>query len=402
MPVSPALAESLAQEVVNLYAEAERTLLERTARALSKGLDSPQWAEDKLAQIGEYRRQVERVIDHLSQAAQKGVKDALLEAYERGGLSAVAELTRAQQEGVAKYGAIEREPMPRNPWVIREADGRVLHRFDSLEKARGFVDKHPEYEMELTKPTEPLSGLQATEALKRETLENLEATSARILRSSLDAYRSVISDTAAQVLLGTQTRREACQVALNRFAGRGITGFVDKAGRGWNLESYTEMAVRTGTAKAAIQGHTDKLQENGLDLVIISNAPRECPLCRPHEGKVYSISGNDPKYPSLQSARSAGLFHANCRHSASLYQPGITKRPTGPAADPEGYAAAQKQRYLERQIRAAKRVEAAAMEDAAKRAAQDRVRAYQAKIRQHVEANDLKRLSYREQIGKAH
>ena len=42
-----------------------------------------------------------------------------------------------------------------------------------------------------------------------------------------------------------------------------------------------------------------------------------------------------------------------------------------------------------------------ALDDAAARAAQAKVREWQERLREHVAANGLKRLSYREQIGKA-
>jgi len=73
----------------------------------------------------------------------------------------------------------------------------------------------------------------------------------------------------------------------------------------------------------------------------------------------------------------------------------------GDVADPEGYKASQQQRYYERQIRASKRLKAAAMDDAAARKAQVRVQAYQQKVRDLVARTDLKRLPYREQIRKA-
>ena len=158
--------------------------------------------------------------------------------------------------------------------------------------------------------------------------------------------------------------------------------------------------MRTGTANAAVQGHQDKLVENGQDLVIISDAPRECPLCRPFEGKVFSLSGTDPKYPPLATARAGGLWHANCRHSSSLYQEGFTK-PRGETADPESYKAGQKQRRLERKIREQKRLEAAGLDDQAKKKARAKIRNTQAQLREHVDANDLRRLPYREQIGRA-
>lgn len=351
MPVSPALAENLAVEVVAIYAEAERLLLSRIALHLGADMDAPDWVERKLLEVQFLARQTERLTEQLGEKAAAQAAVDLSKAYNRGGAAAALELA----------------------------------------KAKGIP---------LIEAATPLYGLPPVEALVAETGGHLLATAPRILRSTLDAYRSVISETAGQVLVGAQTRRQAAQAALNRYASRGITGFVDKSGRGWNLESYAEMAMRTGLGRAAIQGHTEKLTEHGFDLVIVSDAPRECPLCAPWEGKVLSISGKAPDHPSVAQAHEAGLQHCNCRHSFSLYQEGVT-RPHGETADPKGYAAGQKQRYLERQIRASKRLEAAAMDDESRKAAQARIRAYQAKLRDHVAANDLKRLRYREQIGRA-
>jgi len=349
MAVSPALAENLSVDVVQMYAEAERTLTERIARNLAKGLDSPGWAEKKLSEVQYLTQQNARLIDQLGEKVAAQATLDITQAYTRGGSAAAAELAKT-------LGTT------------------------AIETA--------------------VPGLGAVEALAAETVAGLKATGPRMLRSTMDTYRSVISESAGQVLTGAQTRRQAAQGALNQFAKKGIVGFTDRAGRGWSLTSYTEMAMRSGTANAAVQGHQDKLAANGMDLVIISDAPRECPLCRPFEGKVFSLTGKDPDHPSLASARSAGLFHANCRHSSSLYQEGFTK-PHGETADPEGYKAGQEQRRLERKIRGQKRMEAAGLDDTAKKKARAKIRNTQAQLREHVSANDLRRLPYREQIRRA-
>lgn len=226
----------------------------------------------------------------------------------------------------------------------------------------------------------------------------------------MDLYRSVVATASGQVLLGTQTRREAAQAALDVFARKGVTGFVDTRGRGWSMEAYVEMAVRSSTAHAAVAAHVDRLQAYGQDLVIVSNAPQECILCRPWEGKVLSLSGGTigtidgaggvHVAGTLSEATAAGLFHPGCRHSTGLYQPGITK-PMHDTADPEGDAARQKLRYLERQVRAAKRVEQVALDEPARKLAASKVRVRQAAIREHVAATPAKRQSAREQIGRA-
>ena len=104
---------------------------------------------------------------------------------------------------------------------------------------------------------------------------------------------------------------------------------------------------------------------------------------------------------TMQEAEAAGLHHVNCRHRHSAYVPGITPL-TPPEPDPghEGYKATQKQRYLERQIRASKRMEAAAIDEHDKHKARQRKRNYQAQLRDHVAMHDLPRRRHREQLKK--
>ena len=192
---------------------------------------------------------------------------------------------------------------------------------------------------------------------------------------------------------------------LSKLGASGITGFRDVAGRQWSLPSYAEMAARTSVSNAMLQGHTDRIRELGIDTVIVSDAPEDCKLCRPFEGKVLSLSGRttgrlkDGKtvVASLAQAKSAGLYHPNCRHSHSVYLPGITKGPTKDTADPAGDALRQKQRAYERRVRELKRQDLIAQEFGGPAATQARakLRAKQAEMKAWIEANDRKTLPYR-------
>jgi hypothetical protein len=161
----------------------------------------------------------------------------------------------------------------------------------------------------------------------------------------------------------------------------------------------------------------DRLGAAGLDLVIISDAPQECERCRPWEGKVLSrtgatvgatlatdvLTGRPQRVHvagSLATARAAGLWHPNCRHSASAYLPGVTSVPTH-TADPQGDQDRQHLRYLERGVRAWKRRVAVTLDEQARRRADAKVRQWQAAIRAHVEATTAKRQPARERIGAA-
>ncbi|MEU1168879.1 phage minor capsid protein, partial [Streptomyces sp. NPDC005921] len=258
---------------------------------------------------------------------------------------------------------------------------------------------------------------QAVDRLAQEAVDVVTSVHRSILRTVVDAFRGIVAEVTATPLLGTGTRRQATQDAMRRFAGEGIRAFIDKAGRRWQLPTYAEMAVRTSVARAATEAHMRTLSEAGVELVIVSDSPRECPLCRPWEGKVLAIDG--PTGPrtvevehaiedgrmvpvrvagTLDEARLSGLQHPNCRHSVSAYTPGITRTEQA-TSDPDGYRAGQRQREIERHIRKFKRLEAGAVTPEAQRAAAGKVRQWQGAMRDHLAAHpDLRRLRHREQV----
>jgi hypothetical protein len=241
----------------------------------------------------------------------------------------------------------------------------------------------------------------ALTALTRDLAGRLAAADLRILRATDDVFRQVIARVTAQGFAGEYTRRQAAQAALDLFSGRGITGFVDAAGRQWSLASYAEMACRTAANGAARQGTFDRMRAAGRDLAVIGGSSSGCELCSDWEGEVVSLDGVTPGYPTLAEAEGAGLFHPNCTHQPYPFVPGLTQTSGIARSDAGTYEARQQQRYLERGIRGWKTRQAVALDDAAASAAQAKVREWQERLREHVAAKGLKRLSYREQIGKA-
>ena len=113
----------------------------------------------------------------------------------------------------------------------------------------------------------------------------------------------------------------------------GLAALVDKGGRKWSLDRYSEMLYRTKIVEARNMGLANRMAENNYDLVQVSDHEGECQLCRPWEGKILSITGNTKKYPSLQTAIDAGLFHPNCKHAINALIPKIAKQTK--AYDPE-------------------------------------------------------------------
>ncbi|MCU0273821.1 MAG: phage minor capsid protein [Acidimicrobiales bacterium] len=328
-----------AKGVADAYGDAVSELLRIVAGRLALGITDPGWAEAKLAETVELRRAAQVLVDRLVNDTPALVADALDAGWTQG---------------------------------IRDA-GDI---------GAGLA----------TTNTAPL------QALTRATVGDLNAMAPRILRSTVDAYRDIIATSTTMTTTGTMTRLQATQRALDRFADSGITGFVDRSGRRWELESYAEMATRTATGRAQVDATLGRLSANGRDLVIVSNAPEECSVCRRWESKVLSISGVDRRYPTVKEATSAGLLHAGCRHRLTAYIEGVT-RPETNTADPEGDRARQEQRRLERGVRQWKRREAAAIDPDAQRMAKAKARDWQARLKAHVDANDLKRRPERERLG---
>lgn len=364
--------DDLVATLLDLYTGVEQRLARDIAASLKAGIDSPDWAQAKLAQLGQLRARTQRILAKLGQDSDDRVRQAIALAAQRGSQQALREL-HIQADA----------PLP-----------------------------------DLARIVDALPGVGALIRLARELALTLRSTHTQILRWTLDVYREVIARTALpEILLGVQTRRQAAQRAWEQLLDKGVTGFQDVSGRRWELASYVEMAARTGTAQAMRQGHMDRLTDAGEDLVIVSDSPRECELCRPWERKVLSLSGRNVgrvlredeivddriiavQVTSYAVARAAGLHHPNCTHSTSLYLPGVTKVDNA-TADPDGYEAKQRQRAIERHIRKWKKRSIAAIDPAAKKKADVKVREWQAALRQHIDEHGLKRLRYREQVGRA-
>ncbi|TYR37662.1 phage minor capsid protein, partial [Streptomyces parvus] len=373
MAVDADLVDGIAASVAEIYREAETSLVRLVARHLDADLDSPA-AEQRLTTVQALRRGAQAVIASLEADSGPALRDGLARSYRHGWSNATA-------------GLPER-------FFPRSGIGQAARAAARERSGTGFV-----------------------EALAAALHRDFGKVTGNVLRNVEDAFRSVQAAAAARILTGAQTRRQAAQAAWQRLVDRGLMSFTDRAGRRWRLSSYVEMATRTNAQRAATTGQVDRLDSIGVNLVLVSNAPQECPKCRPFEGKILRTDAGPLEirvehptrdgvmttvevYATLDDARSRGLFHPNCRHSVSVYLPGISKLPDRPTADPEGHKARERQREFERRIRRQKERAEATLTPEAKKAANAHVRKAQADLRDHLAAHPkLKRLRYREQPG---
>jgi len=108
----------------------------------------------------------------------------------------------------------------------------------------------------------------------------------------------------------------------------GVVSLIDKGGKTWQLDTYSEMLARTKMVEAYRVGGELRLIENGYDLVQITvhGAADDCRLV---EGKVYSLTGQTPGYPNLDEIMNMSnhIFRPNCRHRTIPYISELEKNP---------------------------------------------------------------------------
>jgi hypothetical protein len=349
MSVETEINSILLQQVYGLYADAEKRMLEKVAKRVKRGVTEVGWTEDKLKDVQRLRREISTLIRDTNSIAKKTVSKGVLDAYLKGVNSANKDMHLATT-------------------ALKELD----------------IPEH-------------------LQRLILETNNLIDGTSVQILRNTMDTYRSVIAETTTGILAGTDTPLQMAQTALNKFAAAGITGFVDKAGRNWELASYVEMATRTTAAHAALQGHIDRQLAIGNDLVVVSSIGTTCPICAPWQNAILSITGKTKGYSTLEDAKQYGLFHPNCKHTITAYFPDMDEHEHEHDEQPKNnewlYKKTQEQRYNERQIRRWKRVEAVALEPAAQVKAANKIKYWQAKQRELIANTGLRRNYGRESIA---
>lgn len=359
MAISPEDAEDLAAEVADAYSSAELGIFTRLAQFIGTGLGLDSWATDRRNGSGLVRRALGTLLSGLFKRGRKAAAKAAAEAERRG---------------------------------VALADGELGALSSDLPPPSGVHAK---------KGTEKIG-------------DDLGKVESAMVDQSMTIYQRVITEVSALVEAGNTSRLAAAGRALAKFADAGITGFVDKAGRKWELATYVEMAVRTHVANTMIDAHADRIQSAGVRLVLVSDAPYECPKCKPWEGKILEIGGPSGKHEvtvrraggggsitvqahgSLAEARSAGLFHPNCRHSISAYLPGVTRVPEKPDTKGVTHKDTQRLRQIERTARKWDRRRAVALTDEEKAQADAKFKEWRKKAREHTAKTGLPRKTNRE------
>lgn len=204
------------------------------------------------------------------------------------------------------------------------------------------------------------------EALIKATVEDMGKAETAILRKAEDDYRKAIFNAQVYANTGAGTYEKAVDMATKDMLSRGLNCVMYANGARHTLADYADMAIRTASKRAYLQGEGEKRQEWGISTVIMAKRGNPCPKCVPFVGKVliddvWSGGRKDgvdletgKKYPLMSYAINCGLYHPRCKDSHTTYFPGIsTADDTWTKKELESiglnYEKEQKQQYARRQ-----------------------------------------------------
>lgn len=369
MAVTPTPDEAYYWEIALAYRDAELQILEQIRNRLLKGqtLDDQAWATARLAEVQAMRKEATSALRSVNSSMGAQISESLDSAYKDGETAALKDTQRY---------------LPERPSAITAQSRRA-----------------------------------AVAAIAREVAGGVAEAQSGVLRQAVDQYQEVVRKVVMSTAAGAVDRRTATSQALEAAYGAGL-----KTGPGgrMSLESYIEMATRTGVAKSMVQGHLDSLSANGIDLVYVHPGPRPCDLCDDWGNAVlWRTSGpagsirvesivDDSTVEvyvmgGLDDARTAGWGHPNCRCSVGAYIPGATELPQDRDPwDQEGYEAQQRQRGIERHIRDWKRKSALATDPESLAKANLKVEQWQAAQRAHMESYPFLKRQYGREGGGAY
>lgn len=177
------------------------------------------------------------------------------------------------------------------------------------------------------------------DALIKATTNDMQKAETAVLRMANDQYRKIIYNAQVYANTGAGTYEKAVDMATKDYLSAGLNCIEYSNGARHTIADYADMAIRTASKRAYLQGEGEMRQKWGISTVIMNKRGNPCPKCLPFCGKVLiddvwsggPKDGKSPetgiKYPLMSSAIVAGLYHPRCKDSHTTYFEGISTPP---------------------------------------------------------------------------
>lgn len=234
--------------------------------------------------------------------------------------------------------------------AMEEAGVRALSFDDAIYQAAGISTKALTQSPHLVR---------LMERAYKATLGEWENFTRTTATASQQAFISACDKAYNLVTTGAMSYTQAVREAVNDIVEEGVVIHYP-SGHTDTIETATLRAVRTGVSQATAEVSLARMDELNWDIVLVSSHMGARPEHHLWQGKFYSRSGKDKRFPDFVSSTGygtvTGLCGANCRHS---FGPGDGVNNPYEQYDSEenrkAYEIQQRQRLLERRIRKTKR-----------------------------------------------
>ena len=366
---------ALTQPIIAIYNQIEMALLEQIAKRFDvydKIGGSLEWQLKKLDELGALTTEAVKVIASMSKRSEKEIAQMLQDA---------------------SLGNVD----------MNLLDTAFVNGFI-------FVDPKKLMETEALKATIELS--------YKELGQTYKLIQTKALESTRQAYLDIINRAYIETASGIYDYNTSIRGALRDMADQGISGATYRRGNRYvkySIEGTVRRDTITAVHQLANKGAEKITKEIGADYVEVSahigaRVSDTNPIANHAgwQGKVYKLVGSD-KYPNLKEKTGypdniQGLGGVNCRHRMFPFFPGISVPNPHQIDEKENkkvYEATQKQRAMERNIRALKKrmiVAKASGDMEQAKAYRKALTEKQKQIDQFCKDNNLRRQTEREMV----
>lgn len=345
--INPFIASELAKPLSDLYAELESELIESIAKRFAKNMDltdTAKWELKKLAEIGALQKDTLKII-----AQKVGIAPELLYvALENGAFEGIKDLEPALKK-IATEGYIKNTKIPPSESMKKAIEAYEKQALDRL----NMVNTVMQYKA-------------------KQVYTNLIKNTAKYYKDDRQSILDTLNKFTGSAITGIDSRQTAVRKAIKEMVDKGIPAFVDKKGREWSPEAYINMDIRTTVSNTAHKAQFLRMENYGINLIMISSHSGARPKCAKDQGKIFDKNNKsgyttdlyDKKiryYPFNSSSYGEpdGLLGINCGHHTYPFVPELNVMRYFPTQDFEEndrlFNLSQQQRALERDVRKYKR-----------------------------------------------
>lgn len=161
------------------------------------------------------------------------------------------------------------------------------------------------------------------DALAKELKTDLTKLRVGMLRSTDKVVTDLIDDAVLKASRGTPLG-DAIGEAVKQFDERGVPGIIDRSGRRWKPETFTDLCVRVTQQRTRTQVKVAVCRHSTTRYVkVVGGGANTCRDCAALEGKILSVTAPalPPAVMTVDQAIQERLFHPRCTHDIAPWKP---------------------------------------------------------------------------------